>query len=183
MFWTIFTKQFANCYSISLFSKMVFLNFEYTRTFPGVLKGLTVGLGILSLILISATFVPGAGGEQLLLVTVSACLVISTIYLFAYLRSLDLLAMKANHQLEFLFHAVAAFMLLLAGIDWVVWDDYSEVCLEECPPVFLVVLAKIVTFVNGTIYGIIAFLNTKSWKALSHGETAPLLDGSISDQP
>jgi len=91
--------------------------------------------------------------------------------------------MKANQQLEFLFHALAAFMLLLVGIDWVVWDNYSEICQDECPPVFLVALAKIVTFVNGTIYGIIAFLNTKTWKAMNPGETAPLLDGTLSDHP
>jgi hypothetical protein len=132
--------------------------------------------GILSLIFISATFVSGVPGEELLLLTVASCLVISILYLSAYLRGLILVTTKANHQLEFLFHAVAAFLLLMTGIDWVAWDNYAEICQDQCPPAYLVAVAKIIAFINGTLYGVVAFMNTRTWKSINPEEHNQLLN-------
>ncbi|OXA49990.1 Bromo adjacent y domain-containing 1 protein [Folsomia candida] len=119
-------------------------------------------LGTISLILISFSYVPHNLALDIFLVTISVCLAISTLNLFLNcIFSPTLLRTRPKQIVGFIFHLLAGAGLILAGIDLIGWSEYDHDCGFKCPHIYYIGVAKILTFVNGTLYAIHGFLDAR----------------------
>ncbi|CAG7831918.1 unnamed protein product [Allacma fusca] len=135
-------------------------NSDYLLTSVGALKVLHVIFGAFSIGLIADTFVP-IQDEIIFACVVSVAFTSSLVYLLSYLKWKSLGDSKINGRIDFAFHIIGGICLSIAGIDLTTWDDYFEVCQQSCPSLYTKGVAKILTFVNGVLYGIVAFLLVK----------------------
>ncbi|XP_021958358.1 uncharacterized protein LOC110854248 [Folsomia candida] len=138
------------------------LNLQTLNSPDGILKLLHVLLGTISLILISFSYVPHNLALDIFLVTISVCLAISTLNLFLNcIFSPTLLRTRPKQIVGFIFHLLAGAGLILAGIDLIGWSEYDHDCGFKCPHIYYIGVAKILTFVNGTLYAIHGFLDAR----------------------
>jgi hypothetical protein len=121
---------------------------------------LHVIFGAFSIGLIADTFVP-IQDEIIFACVVSVAFIISLVYLLSYLKWTALGDSKINGRIDFAYHIVGGICLSIAGIDVTTWEDYFEVCHDTCPSLYTKGVAKILTFVNGVLYGIVAFMLVK----------------------
>jgi len=133
---------------------------DYWFTTVGALKLLHVIFGAFSLGLIADTFVP-VWDEIAFVCIVSGVTLISFLLLLAFLKWEPLRRSKISGRIDFVYHILGAILLTLAGIDFSTWEDYFEVCQQDCPSLYTKGVAKILTFVNGVLYGIVAFMLVK----------------------